>query len=345
MSGATEPRANARRLDRQRRAPSHRALATSSGERAPSSASTSGSAARPQRTITRVVRARTRRTPVRRASRRGPPSERARSRATARALDASDGDGPGRDVGLDRRARDERDAVAGDDRAARRLLQPELEAHVEIAQAHPGAAQLVLDHLPHARRPPASGRAARPSARRASPSGRRSGARAARRARPRRGRTARTTTPAMAARGADDAELELAARRPARRRAACRRRRARRARRDGAAGTRRARPAARFRRARSTRRSRAARRARPPPRRRGPRAAVPPARAAAGRCGRAALPASVGSTRRPERSRSCRPSRFSSDRICRLTAGCVTPSCSAACEKLRRSTTAQNAAS
>jgi len=37
--------------------------------------------------------------------------------------------------------------------------------------------------------------------------------------------------------------------------------------------------------------------------------------------------------------------RCSSERICRLTAGCVTPSWSAACEKLRRSTTAQNAAS
>src|SRR5436190_11123530 len=57
------------------------------------------------------------------------------------------------------------------------------------------------------------------------------------------------------------------------------------------------------------------------------------------------IPASVGSTRRPERSRSCVPSRFSSARTCRLTAGCVTPSRSAACEKLRRSTTAQKAAS
>src|SRR5438309_1802684 len=57
------------------------------------------------------------------------------------------------------------------------------------------------------------------------------------------------------------------------------------------------------------------------------------------------MPASVGSTRRPERSRSCWPTRCSSDRICRLTAGCVTPSWSAACEKLRRSTTAQKAAS
>src|SRR5262249_25293458 len=56
-------------------------------------------------------------------------------------------------------------------------------------------------------------------------------------------------------------------------------------------------------------------------------------------------PASVGSTRRPERSRSCWPRRCSRERICRLTAGCVTPSWSAACEKLRRSTTAQKAAS
>ena len=56
-------------------------------------------------------------------------------------------------------------------------------------------------------------------------------------------------------------------------------------------------------------------------------------------------PASVGSTRRPDRSRSCAPSRFSSARTCSDTAGCVTPSRSAACEKLRRSTTAQNAAS
>src|SRR5256885_1612197 len=43
------------------------------------------------------------------------------------------------------------------------------------------------------------------------------------------------------------------------------------------------------------------------------------------------MPASVGSTRRPERSSSCVPRRFSSARTCRLTAGCVTPSRSAAC--------------
>src|SRR6185437_11169679 len=49
--------------------------------------------------------------------------------------------------------------------------------------------------------------------------------------------------------------------------------------------------------------------------------------------------------RRPDRSSSRSPSRFSSERTWRLTAGCVTPSRSAACEKLRRSTTAQKAAS
>src|SRR5439155_20002316 len=57
------------------------------------------------------------------------------------------------------------------------------------------------------------------------------------------------------------------------------------------------------------------------------------------------MPASVGSTRRPERSSSCAPRHFSRARTCRLTAGCVTPRRSAACEKLRRSTTAQKAAS
>ena len=58
-------------------------------------------------------------------------------------------------------------------------------------------------------------------------------------------------------------------------------------------------------------------------------------------------PARPRSARRAGRSgrAAAAPSRFSSERICRLTAGCVTPSCSAAWEKLRRSTTAQNAAS
>ena len=77
--------------------------------------------------------------------------------------------------------------------------------------------------------------------------------------------------------------------------------------------------------------------------RRAPRASAPRARAAAGRFDRDALPASVGTTRRPERSSSWMPTRFSSARTCWLTAGCVTPSVAAAREKLSRSTTAQNA--
>ena len=46
-------------------------------------------------------------------------------------------------------------------------------------------------------------------------------------------------------------------------------------------------------------------------------------------------PASVGSTLRPERSSSCLPSRFSRARTCSETAGWVTPSRSAAWEKIR----------
>ena len=54
---------------------------------------------------------------------------------------------PGGELGLDGRARDERDAVTGLDGAPHRLLQAELEAHIEVAQAQPQAAQLVLDDL------------------------------------------------------------------------------------------------------------------------------------------------------------------------------------------------------
>ena len=50
----------------------------------------------------------------------------------------------------------------------------------------------------------------------------------------------------------------------------------------------------------------------------------------------------MGSTRRPERSSSLRPNRSSRARTCRLTAGWVTASRSAACEKLPRSTISQN---
>ena len=54
---------------------------------------------------------------------------------------------PRRELRLDRRARDEGDAVAGLDGASHRLLQPELEPDVEVAQARADRAQLVLDDL------------------------------------------------------------------------------------------------------------------------------------------------------------------------------------------------------
>ena len=67
------------------------------------------------------------------------------------ALDAGRGQRARRELGLDARARDEGDAEAGSDRALHGLLQPQLEPDVEVAEAHGAAAQLVLDHLPHAR--------------------------------------------------------------------------------------------------------------------------------------------------------------------------------------------------
>ena len=62
---------------------------------------------------------------------------------------------PGRDersrceLGLDRRARDERNPETGLHRASNRLLETELEPDVEIAEARPGSPQLVLDDLSH----------------------------------------------------------------------------------------------------------------------------------------------------------------------------------------------------
>src|SRR5581483_7224777 len=67
------------------------------------------------------------------------------------ALDAGDRERARGDIGIDRRARDEGHAEPGEDGAPRRLLQTELETHVEVAQLHAALAQLVLDHLPHAR--------------------------------------------------------------------------------------------------------------------------------------------------------------------------------------------------
>ena len=74
---------------------------------------------------------------------------------------------------------------------------------------------------------------------------------------------------------------------------------------------------------------------------RAPRAAAPRARASAGRRGRGRAP--PRSARRAGRSgrAACARAASRATATCRLTAGCVTPSRSAACEKLFRSTTAQ----
>ena len=57
---------------------------------------------------------------------------------------------PGRELRLDGRARDERDAEPGEDRAAHRLLEAELQGDVEIAQPLAAPAELVLEQLPNA---------------------------------------------------------------------------------------------------------------------------------------------------------------------------------------------------
>ena len=67
------------------------------------------------------------------------------------AFDARLGEPSRCELGLDRGAGDERHAVAGDDRAAHRLLKPELEPDVEVTEADALLPQLVLDHLAHAR--------------------------------------------------------------------------------------------------------------------------------------------------------------------------------------------------
>ena len=249
-------------------------------------------------------------------------------------LDARVGERARGEVRLDRRARDERDAVAGGDGAPHRLLQAELEPHVEVAQPGARAAQLVLDHLAARRRPPASGSAARRAARRASTvrpanawpggharitSSRKNGSNTTPRC-----RRAAPTTPSSSSRSATSsttccvsetesatrdagvAPLELAEEQAD----------------DGAARARRG--------ADLERAAELALLAR----RRPPRGAAPRARAAAARRGRGAgPPRSARRAGRSGRAAAC-PSRFSSARTCRLTAGCVTPSRSAACEKL-----------
>src|SRR5215212_3744930 len=67
------------------------------------------------------------------------------------ALYASRRERAGRELGVDARPRDEGDAEACGDGALHGLLQPQLEPDVEVAQPEWAVAELVLDHLPHAR--------------------------------------------------------------------------------------------------------------------------------------------------------------------------------------------------
>ena len=59
----------------------------------------------------------------------------------------------GREVALDCAPGNEADAEARLHGTPHRLLQPELEPHVQVAVADPGSAQLVLDDLPDAGTP------------------------------------------------------------------------------------------------------------------------------------------------------------------------------------------------
>ncbi len=72
------------------------------------------------------------------------------SRVDVEPVDARLGEPAGGELRLDRGPRDERHAVPGLDRAPHRLLQAELEPHVEIAQPDALSPQRVLDDLPNA---------------------------------------------------------------------------------------------------------------------------------------------------------------------------------------------------
>ena len=326
----------------------NRAVVTSSGRSIPSSASSGAELLEPPANDHAASRSRAN-VDERLGDARARPARRRRERDLARRVEPCDarlGERAGREIGLDRRARDERHAVAGLDGAPHRLLQAELEPHVEVAQPHALPAELVLDDLPDAGALLHEDQrlvAQLVERRRCGP---RSGGPAG---------TARITSSreerleanaAMAPRRADDPELELARGDALDDRVRVRDREERRARPGSARWNSQSSD-------RDDDRRRAGRRAEHEVARElsladardARRGAGPRARACAARRGRGASPASVGSTRRPERSRSCVPSRFSSARTCSETAGCVTPSRSAACEKLRRSTTAQNAAS
>ena len=258
--------------------------------------------------------------------------------------DARLGQRPGRQLGRDRLPGDEADAEAALHRAPHRLLEPELERHLQIPQPLPALAQLVLDHLPDAGARAASGSAG-PRASSSSPT-----VRAGERMPGRAGEDHLVAEErlegdgAVAAGGADDPELQPPVGDQLDHRLRVEDRQL-----DAQlgvlrAGTRRAGAAGRSRPGRWTRRARAsraaARRAR-----RARRAAAPRARASAARRGTAAArPRSARPGGRTGRA-AAGPSRCSSARTCCETAGWVTPSREAASEKLRRSTTSQKAAS
>ena len=138
-------------------APAARSAASARSPRAAAarprtSSSRPASSSSPQRTITRrAPRARRRRTPRRRAWATGPEARTsAISRTGSSPSTRAAASVPAASSASIAELRDERDAVAGDDRALDRLLQAELEPDVEVAQPRARAPQLVLDHLTHA---------------------------------------------------------------------------------------------------------------------------------------------------------------------------------------------------
>src|SRR5215217_3142161 len=130
---------------------SQRREATRNGAAMPSSPSSPGSSPSPQTTLTSQPvpgEADERVGDARRTAAGG-----ADERDLTRRLEPFDprlGDRPLGEVRLDGCPRDEAHAESGAYRHAHRLLDPELEPDVEVAQPHARAAQLVLDHLPHA---------------------------------------------------------------------------------------------------------------------------------------------------------------------------------------------------
>ena len=253
------------RRGRQIASASQRALATSSGRSMPTLGEHAGQLLEPP--ADDHVRARSRANATNACAARGSARPAARaiqiSRVEVEPLDARLGERAGRELGLDRAARDERDAVAG----LRRRCAPTPGARARAARRGRAAcAPLLRSSSSTICRTPApsciriSGPSRELVERR--PSGRRTGARAGRRGSPRRGRTARRR-PTRCRRAAPTIPSSSSPRRRrARRPTACRARRARRAARGSRAGTRRGGAASDDRRrARSRRRSRACPRA------------------------------------------------------------------------------------